>query len=165
MEKKKDLKTLGIILTIFIISLLYYFNKVNNENKDQNDIKVTQNTILSKERKINHSEFGNKPDGFITIKKLSDIDGIWTNKFDKLRISSSKKYAEWNSSGAKMKLDYIDSKKMYPNDKNLPHQTYIFGSIGNSKVLRTRVYINLKGDEIYLDRIDGGISNFYKKAN
>ena len=42
MEKKKDLKTLGVILTIFIISLLYYFNKVNNENKVQNDNKVRQ---------------------------------------------------------------------------------------------------------------------------
>lgn len=171
-EKETKKKNLMIIGFLFIFGFVIYFmffddkSNINNVTKSSNYISnKSEFEERVNEPKINYSEHGNRPEGFNIFQRIKDLDGVWNYNSDNLIIKSSSKIVQFNSSGSEMKLDFIINKgETFGDGSVLPPQSYIYGQIGNIKIFRTRVYINKTKDSIYLDRVDGNTSHFYKKV-
>jgi hypothetical protein len=107
-----------------------------------------------------------KKEEYQTIQSITDIDGTWSYGNDTIFFDSKKMIVQWNrellGGGPEMKMDYIDS----TDRPDYPHQEfYVYGTIGTTKIFRTRVLINDSRNSIYLDRVDGGTPHYYNKVD
>jgi hypothetical protein len=97
---------------------------------------------------------------YTAISTITDINGKWKYGDDVILFDSYRRVVQFNS-GPEMKMDFIDAtnKPDYPNQ-----EFYVYGTIGTTKVFRTRVLINEDKSVIYLDRVDGNTPHYYKKV-
>jgi hypothetical protein len=97
---------------------------------------------------------------YTAISTITDINGKWKYGDDIILFDSYRRVVQFNS-GPEMKMDFIDAtnKPDYPNQ-----EFYVYGTIGTTKIFRTRVLINQSKNTIYLDRVDGNTPHYYRKV-
>lgn len=102
----------------------------------------------------------NKPSKFGPINDINSLNGWWTYGDDLLKIDIDNKVIKWND-GPNMRLGYLDTRD---NESYDVKAFFLMAYIGQgTTALRAIVTINETEDEIYLERMDGGVSNRYKK--
>ena len=109
-----------------------------------------------KQSKIESIENSNKQsdtnDNFKSLNTINDLDGSWKHNDDVLYIDIKKLTIKFND-GLEMKLKY----------GNVVDDFYIYGEVGKSSILKAKAFISTDKEEIYLERLDGGVSNSYKR--
>lgn len=139
-------------------------------NRERGSVGKADSAIVSEaiskiksQRDDNKGEVQVSGENFKPVKSILDINGEWLldGGGDVIFFDSYNRVIKWNS-GPEMKMDFkrAEVNKYYPNE-----EFYIYGTIGTTKALRTRVTINESKDMIYLDRVDGGVSNYYYKVS
>jgi len=97
---------------------------------------------------------------FKPINNINALNGWWTYGDDILKIDIENRIIKWND-GPDLRLGYLDTRN---NDRYEVKGFFLLAYIGTgTNVLRAIVTINADENEIYLERMDGGISNRYKK--
>jgi len=144
-----------IVLVLVVIGLIRVIFTNDKE------VKTTEKQVVNTTTKVS------KKDEYKTIQSITDINGTWRYGEDTIYFDSKKMIVQWNrgkggTEGPEMKMDYIDS----TDRPDYPYQEfYVYGTIGTTKIFRTRVLINESRNSIYLDRVDGNTPHYYKKVD
>jgi len=151
MSKKK--KWVRVVLILFGLYVLrgIFVDGDEGEKKDESSQKpIVENVDIQ----------DNKKEVYKSIQTITDVNGKWTYGDDVLLFDSYKRVIQFNS-GPEMRIDFLDAtnKPDYPNQ-----EFYVYGTIGTTKVFRTRVLINEDKSVIFLDRVDGNTPHYYKKV-
>lgn len=151
-------RILKFLLYFFIISAV--LRGVIEAFKDEPNEKETDKEEVVETQKEEPKKTNTKQE-YKAIQTITDINGKWSYGDDVILFDSFRRVIQFNS-GAEMKMDFLDAtnKPDYPNE-----EFYVYGTIGNTKIFRSRVLINQSKDAIYLDRVDGDTSHYYKRIS
>lgn len=141
-----------IIFIVIVVSGIAFLlvDKPKNSTSLEDLKKKTEQTVKDRGR-------SGQTNSFMPVNSISEINGNWKYSDDLLKIDVSNKTIQFND-GMKMNLEYSSESEGF----------FIYGRIGNSTrrlILRGIVKISPDKQKIYLDRIDGGISNTYNKVS
>jgi hypothetical protein len=143
------------ILIVLVIPVVLVF--ISSLFSGSNESEQTQPISIEKIEEKNPQDKSKYPEGFISVKSMSELNGNWSYSDDLLKINSNKKFIQFNDG---MKF-YLDS--AYHLEYN---QFYIYGRVkdknGNA-LLRARVRLSSDKQKLHLERLDGNISNIYTK--
>ena len=137
----------GFPMVLFFIMFLFTDMKIEG----------TKPISIEKIEKKHPQDKSKYPDGFISVRSMSELDGNWRYNDDLLKIDTNKKSIQFND-GLKF---YLDS--AYHSEFK---QFYIYGRVNNKNgnaMLRARVRLSPDKKKLHLERLDGNISNIYKK--
>lgn len=139
-------------------------------NRERGSVGKADSAIVSEaiskiksQRDDNKGEVQVSGENFKPVKSILDINGEWLldGGSDVIFFDSYNRVIKWNS-GPEMKMDFIDA----TNRPDYPKKEfYVYGTIGSTKIFRTRILINKNKKKIYLDRVDGGVSNYYYRVS
>lgn len=89
-------------------------------------------------------------DGFVKVSNIQQLDGNWKYGDDLLKINSSQKTLQFND-GAIQRITFEDDGYFF----------FVNGYVGNSEAFAAS--IEIKENQIKVDRIDGGLDITYTK--
>jgi len=143
------------IIIVLVIPTVFVFT--SSLFSDSDEIEQTQPISIEKTEKKDPQDKSKYPEGFISVKSMSELNGNWSYNNDLLKINTNKKSIQFND-GIKF---YLDS--AYHSEYK---QFYIYGRVNNKSgnaTLMARVRLSPNKQKLHLERLDGGISNIYTK--